>query len=48
MQGGWFNQIIEEVVKHPGIYKSDGEVVAPIIRQDSITAVRCGVTARGH
>lgn len=34
-EGAGVTKSVEEVVKHPGIYKSDGEeIVAPIIRQE--------------
>ena len=44
-EGAGLTKSVEEVVKHPGIYKSDGEeIVAPIIRQEIVLrqCVVCG------
>ncbi|MCF0335265.1 antitermination protein [Raoultella terrigena] len=44
-EGAGVTKSVEEVVKHPGIYKSDGEeIVAPIIRQEIVVrqCVVCG------
>ncbi|WP_232554096.1 antitermination protein [Klebsiella pneumoniae] len=44
-EGGGVTKAVEEVVKHPGIYKSDGEeIVAPIIRLELVVrqCVVCG------
>lgn len=44
-EGRGVTKSVEEVVKHPGIYKSDGEeIVAPIVRQEIVVrqCVVCG------
>lgn len=44
-EGAGLTKSVEEVVKHPGIYKSDGEeIVAPIIRREMVIrqCVVCG------